>query len=291
MTDWQLRQVDGAPVLNDHQDLRSRCPRGGPVARGRCRRDRRAGAARCCRSPASNAMPAASTGRSRRSMPATTRWSPPRSRTATTRCGSSCTRSCWSCRDTSAWSDAVTGRSLVVETGVDPVTFRFSDRNRGISPCRSVSDRPHFPWSEAIHRHETIRDGTLRTRDLRGTCGIFRSGHRAARIGGQADPPISGRQAARPPAESRPVGGRWRRAATRRASSSAMPYHVDRLGRRLLPVPRRWEAALSITGGQGPTFDETADRSYSPLVAARAAGMSRRVCRTRQTSMWVSWST
>ena len=38
-----------------------------------------------------------------------------------------------------------------------------------------------------------------------------------------------------------------------------------------LPVPRQCEA-LSITGGQNQ-FDETADRSYSSLAAARAAGM------------------
>ncbi len=40
VTDWQLREVDGAMVLNDHEDACLRCPRHRPAARARRRRRR-----------------------------------------------------------------------------------------------------------------------------------------------------------------------------------------------------------------------------------------------------------
>jgi hypothetical protein len=61
----------------------------------------------------------------------------------------------------------------VVEPGVDPGTFRFSDRTKGVGPYRAVTSRPRCPWSRTIDRHTTIRCDTLRTRVFRGTRGIF----------------------------------------------------------------------------------------------------------------------
>ena len=92
VTDWQLREVDGTMVLNDHQDPSYDAS---VVARLRdLDADVTAALARLVgRCHASRATPAGCSGRSTRSAPATTRWSPPRSRTATTRSGSSSTRS------------------------------------------------------------------------------------------------------------------------------------------------------------------------------------------------------
>ena len=92
VTDWQMREVDGQLVLNDHQD-----PAHDESVITRLHdTDAKVSAALASLSrpsPASSATPVGWRGRWPSSATATRRWSRPRSRTATTPSGSSSTRS------------------------------------------------------------------------------------------------------------------------------------------------------------------------------------------------------
>jgi hypothetical protein len=157
------------------------------------------------------------------------------------------------------------GVLTVVETGVDPVTFRFSDANRRISLCRSVSYRPHLPWSEAIHRYETIRGGTLRTRDFRGTRGIFAGwsgsdrGPQRARISDRRAHRRAARSAMSPAATRSTIGARRRECGLRglrsRARCGRQRDAFDRPVERNDPVDVRGQLLPTSRPGRSRTVE------------------------------------